>query len=427
MPVVDRNAQSIDLSNQGEALDATVLDKIRGVLQSTDFFLHLSLSYNNLSDECVAILCSILKGKTCLETLEVQQCGFSDKDFSLYLMPAILTRNKLKALDLSKNERLTDRSVDALCRLITEGDLVRLRLVGTKLTGVSGHKIAQALEGNTTMEVCELPFTVGFDVLRRVALLVERNIQHKNSIEEAKNARKEMKDMLVVVDEMTRALGSKRAQQGQPSSALTTYDTHLSATSSKAADAQAAASCIGVTRSQLEQIALARYYTSKERKNAIVIHNTGGDSGASGGDANPRCTRGGGHPQGMTTRSAESTGRTAGPSTQRSPSRQTQPKAGAGPPLLPLTLAGGADGGAPFEEASGKSVYGELNDFGTLHVATFRCVTDPAVNRSLHHLRVLDNRCRVVEQYRRALQEECRHRRGLDTTLQKPGGKRPQA
>lgn len=51
MHVLDRSAQRIDLSNQGGALTADVLQHLRNAMRLNDYFIHLSLSHNTLHDE----------------------------------------------------------------------------------------------------------------------------------------------------------------------------------------------------------------------------------------------------------------------------------------------------------------------------------------------------------------------------------------
>lgn len=179
MPAIDRIARRIDLSGEVNAVDVAVLEKLRGILYLNDFFLHLSLSHNFLNDDCVSTLCAILKDKTYFETLELQDCGLRDKDFVHYLVPALLARKRIRRLDVSMNRELTDASAGSIARLIEHGDLVELHLHGLPLTRVGGQKIVEALEENTTLELCSLPFTLGFAQLEKATVLVSRNARYK--------------------------------------------------------------------------------------------------------------------------------------------------------------------------------------------------------------------------------------------------------
>lgn len=381
MPVIDRHNRAIDLSSQRSAIDATVLDQLRGALHLNDFFIHLNLSHNALGDHNVAMLCAIIKGKTFLETLELSDCALTDRDFSLYLIPAIIARRKLKSLDVSKNERLTDVSIDSLCQLISEGELQSLRLVGTSLSRLAGRRIAEVMERNDTLEVCELPFTVGYDVINRVELLLQRNVRHKSSLDWGRSERLEIEEMLERVDEEKRALGTVQEQHSPKADAR------------RVQSDGARAATIGLCKAD-QEVALARYYTTGGRRGAVppTLPALNG--------ADERCR--GGRRSGGSSRLTENC--------LASSSRANRSAVTA--TAVPTCNRLAALSSSSREHAPG--LYDDLTDFGSLHAATFRSAADPAINRSIGHLRTLDARCAAVEHHRSAELQQMRLRTGLD-------------
>ncbi|CCW68126.1 unnamed protein product [Phytomonas sp. Hart1] len=178
MPIVDRQSNRIDLSHQNGAVDASVLEHLRHALHLNSFFFHLDLSYNTLDSESASMLCTIFKDKNSLKTFSLGSCGITDKMFTFQLVPALCAREvPILLLDLSKNDGITDKSIDALCHFLQVANILDLRLSGTKINPKSAKVLLKALESNTTLEHLELPFTVGFGVLNRAKVLLRRNLR----------------------------------------------------------------------------------------------------------------------------------------------------------------------------------------------------------------------------------------------------------
>lgn len=179
MPVIDRAACCINLNDQGGALTSSVLGSCRKALYHNDYYTSLVISNNKLDDECIAVLCALLKEKNALHTLDFQNCSLDDKFVSFYLVSALLVQKRIRRLNFSRNPCITEASTAALVELIQESGLLELRLMGTNLGQAGGKKILKAIENSTEIEICELPFNVGFDVLDRIAVILQRNINNK--------------------------------------------------------------------------------------------------------------------------------------------------------------------------------------------------------------------------------------------------------
>lgn len=182
MPIVDCQSMRIDLRNQKGAINASVLEQVRNLLLSTTAFNHLVLSGNVLTEDEIATLSVILKDRSALRTLELQNCDLNDSFVCLYIVPAILEHKTLRALNLANNPRLTDRSAEALTQFIVQGDVVALNLVGTAVGERGGAALADALERSSATEVLALPYKVRFPSLHRIACLLQRNVLHKERL-----------------------------------------------------------------------------------------------------------------------------------------------------------------------------------------------------------------------------------------------------
>lgn len=234
--IVDRPGRRINLSNQGNTLDSTVLEALRGALQFNSFFIRLSFSHSRLNEDCITMLCALLKDPNYIVELEMDSCQLRDREFNLHLASAILGKKQLVCLDLSRNGLLSDASVGALSEMIAQLPLRELRLAGVSLTKKGGEELVKAMQSNSTLEVCDLPYTVGYGVLDEVALLLARNISNRHRREAQAESKKQF-------ELLTERYASKSALAPREDD-------------------------IDLTKTEREEIQLARYW-GYGRKNAL--------------------------------------------------------------------------------------------------------------------------------------------------------------
>lgn len=87
------------------------------LIESESTITSLSLSSNQIGDECMLNLGKYLQNNQHLEMLEIGSNKISDKGIEL-LSNYLIGNNKLKYFDLSENKGLTNKSVSCLVKLI---------------------------------------------------------------------------------------------------------------------------------------------------------------------------------------------------------------------------------------------------------------------------------------------------------------------
>lgn len=166
--------RTIDISNQGGAVNPIVLEKARFALHRNELFHCLSLANNVLNDDCISTLSALIKDRNYVTKYDLTNCRINDKQLTLHLIPALLLKKRVSRLVLDKND-LTDECIDSICNLIIETNLAELSLVGIHLTAVAGEKLLEAVERSPIVTVCQLPYSVGFKILDKIAALLKRN------------------------------------------------------------------------------------------------------------------------------------------------------------------------------------------------------------------------------------------------------------
>ncbi|EPY22534.1 hypothetical protein AGDE_13250 [Angomonas deanei] len=243
--VLLRNERKINLSNEiPDAVNVEVLAALRDAITGNDVYIHLDLSNNPFDEECISMIGAIVKSAVFLQSLEMRNCGITDKMFNMQLLDALLNLNTISSLDLSKNKTLTDAAAPSLRHLIEHGNLKRLLLTGTSLTEEGGAVIVDAMQNNSQLLECSLPFTVGFKNLAKLGSLLGRNAQLKERAETSVARREQMQEMMGSPSQKQSSAGQGRSRE--PSIVTRQMGT-----------------------AEVEKHRLAHYYTQHGRKNAV--------------------------------------------------------------------------------------------------------------------------------------------------------------
>lgn len=167
--------RTLDLSNQEGAITATVLDRACDALYVNENFRIIDLSNNPLGDDCVATLSALIKDRNFVTTYNLTNCGIRDRQLILHLIPALLLKNCITCLILDKNKHLTEECVDSLVSLIMRTPLAELSLAEIHFSRAAGERIRNAVERSRTLITCRMSFSIGYQLLNSIEVLLERN------------------------------------------------------------------------------------------------------------------------------------------------------------------------------------------------------------------------------------------------------------
>lgn len=172
--ILNTAERTVDLSNQEGAVDYNVLEKARTALLLSDCFRALNLANNHLKDDCIPCIAAMIKDWNLIVEYDLTNCGITDQQITLHLIPALLRKRDVTTLILDKNP-LTDECIDSLCKLFLETKLNHLSMIGIKLSPQAGWKLANAVEDADDVMTCCLPYSVGYQILDRIHALLKRN------------------------------------------------------------------------------------------------------------------------------------------------------------------------------------------------------------------------------------------------------------
>lgn len=173
--VVNPAEHCINLSGQGGALTAGVLESVRQFTKFNNLYSHLVLSHNTIRGGEVGMLCVLLKDHPFFKSVDLSYCDIDENAFCFYLGPTLTTMPVLTHLNLSGNLSLADKSGPVLAEVIRSTNLEALYLNDTSLSQAGGTAIVGAMDDTTSLVTCELPFTVGFKALDAVHVFTQRN------------------------------------------------------------------------------------------------------------------------------------------------------------------------------------------------------------------------------------------------------------